>query len=109
VGLARALVASGDWYERLWQRRDRLAQKPALLLWGMKDPGFGPAFLARWTEALPTARGMRFPDAGHFVPEEVDSAVLASAIHAHIAESPAPVSAESGELNVRDETTTSVS
>jgi haloalkane dehalogenase len=106
---ARALVASGEWYERVWQRRDRLAEKPTLLLWGMKDPGFGPAFLARWTEGLPAAHVMRCPDAGHFVPEEVDPSVLASAIRAHIAESPAHVSAESWVPNVRDETTTSVS
>ncbi len=82
---ARALVGSDAWYESLWQRRDRLARKPALLLWGMKDPAFGPAYLARWKEALPDARVMEFADAGHFVPEEVDAAVLAEAIRAHVA------------------------
>src|SRR5690606_33327682 len=82
---ARALVGSDAWYEGLWQRRDRLARKPALLLWGMKDPAFGPALLARWKEARPDARVMEFKGAGHFVPEEVDAAVLAGAIRAHVA------------------------
>lgn len=82
---ARALIGSDAWYESLWQRRDRLARQPALLLWGLKDPAFGPAYLARWKEALPGARVMEFADAGHFVPEEVDPAVLAEAIRAHVA------------------------
>ena len=69
--LARELVGSGDWYASLWDQRSVLATKPALLLWGTKDPTFGPAALARWREALPNAKAMTFADAGHFVQEEV--------------------------------------
>lgn len=68
--LAGELIGSTDWYEALWAERDRLADKPALLLWGMKDPAFGPEALERWEAALPNARPVRFVDAGHFVPEE---------------------------------------
>ena len=68
--LARELIASSDWYESLWQRRDTLRDKPALILWGMKDPAFGAADLARWRELFPKAHVVTFPDTGHFVPEE---------------------------------------
>jgi pimeloyl-ACP methyl ester carboxylesterase len=67
---ARELAGSSDWYEGLWQRRQALAGKPALLLWGMKDQAFGAEALARWKQALPEATVVEFPDAGHFVQEE---------------------------------------
>jgi pimeloyl-ACP methyl ester carboxylesterase len=68
--LARELIGSTDWYQSLWDRRGALAEKQVLLLWGMKDPAFGPDALARWQEALPGARAVHFDDAGHFVQEE---------------------------------------
>ena len=68
--LARELSASEAWYESLWERRERLVGTPALLLWGMKDPTFGPNALERWEAALPGARVVRLEDAGHFVQEE---------------------------------------
>jgi pimeloyl-ACP methyl ester carboxylesterase len=68
--LARELVGSSDWYESLWERRGRLAGKPALILWGEKDPAFGEADLDRWRLALPDAEVRTFPGAGHFLQEE---------------------------------------
>lgn len=70
--LARELLGSSDWYDGLWERRARLANIPALLLWGLKDATFGPA-LARWREAFPCAQVLTFPHAGHFVIEEESS------------------------------------
>ena len=75
--LARALLGSSAWYEEFWGRRARLAELPALLVWGMRDPTFGPAYLARWREALPHARVVELPDVGHFVPEEAPDALAA--------------------------------
>src|SRR4029079_8615621 len=46
--LARALLGSSAFYDSLWQRRDRMATIPALVVWGMKDSAFRPAQLARW-------------------------------------------------------------
>lgn len=68
--LAREVLGSSDWYERLWERRDRIAGKPALILWGMKDPAFGAAELARWQEVFPDAQTVRLDHVGHFVPDE---------------------------------------
>jgi pimeloyl-ACP methyl ester carboxylesterase len=72
---ARELMGSSEWYEGLWRRRDRLAGLPALVLWGMKDSAFRPDALARWREALPGARVVELPDAGHFVQEEAPEEV----------------------------------
>jgi haloalkane dehalogenase len=69
--LARELIGSSTWYDQLWQQRTCLADKPALLLWGMRDPTFPPnPFLGRWKGLFSQAQVVTFDDAGHFVQEE---------------------------------------
>lgn len=68
--LARELIGSTEWYESLWRQRERITGKPALVLWGMKDPAFGPDYLARWRQVLTHARIVELAAAGHFVQEE---------------------------------------
>lgn len=72
----RELLASGSWYASLWARHETLRTIPTLLLWGMKDPVFGPAYLARWQSALPAAQTVMLPDAGHYVQEEAGMALV---------------------------------
>ena len=67
---ARALLGAGAWYEQLWSQRSRLRGTPTLLLWGMRDPAFGPPYLERWRQALPEAQVHAVATSGHFVPEE---------------------------------------
>jgi haloalkane dehalogenase len=74
--LARALLGSSDFYDSLWQRRDRLAALPALILWGMKDSAFQPPLLQRWRRALPGARVVELAEAGHWPHEEEPAEVL---------------------------------
>jgi haloalkane dehalogenase len=77
--LAQALLGSSAWYDglrgALEARREALAGVPALLVWGMRDPAFGPAYLARWRALLPHARVVEVGDAGHFVQEEAPDAL----------------------------------
>lgn len=73
--LARELMGSTDWYRSLWERRARIMDKPSLVLWGMKDPTFGPDYLARWKSELTDARVVELERAGHFVPEEAPDLV----------------------------------
>lgn len=68
--LARALIGSSAWYDQLWQHRARIANKPILILWGMKDPTFGERELHRWQGLFTNAQTIMFPGAGHFVQEE---------------------------------------
>lgn len=74
--VARGLLGASAWYGTLWARRGALADKPALLLWGTRDPFFGPAYLARWREALPDAEVAELPGTGHFVQEEAAAEVV---------------------------------
>jgi haloalkane dehalogenase len=68
--LARELIGSSSWYQGLWQCRQRIVEKPTLVLWGMRDPAFGSDALARWKAAFTNARIVELPNAGHFVQEE---------------------------------------
>jgi haloalkane dehalogenase len=86
--LARELLASGAWYEGLWARRAALADKPALLIWGMADAAFDERALARWEQALPKARVRRLDGVGHFVQEEA-GAELTAQLRTFLAELPA--------------------
>jgi pimeloyl-ACP methyl ester carboxylesterase len=52
------------------------AHVPTLLFWGMKDFIFGESFLDRWTELMPHAEVVRFPDAGHYVLEDAPEAIV---------------------------------
>ena len=57
--LVDTLETSNAWFDSLWARRDALADKPTLLLWGMKDKLVPPAFLTRWQEALHNAETVK--------------------------------------------------
>lgn len=72
--LAGELIGSSPWYDTLWAKRQLLAEKPTLMLWGEKDAAFGMADLRRWREVLLHAEVHTFVRAGHFVPEEEPSA-----------------------------------
>lgn len=67
---ARELLGSTDWLSALWERRRLIADKPAIICWGMQGPLFGRSALGRWQALFPTARTAEFDDAGHFVQEE---------------------------------------
>ena len=66
---AQAIVGESDWYESLWQRRAAIQDKPALILWGMRDGAFRPQELARWESLFSAAQVVRYPQAGHLVQE----------------------------------------
>jgi cis-3-alkyl-4-acyloxetan-2-one decarboxylase len=59
-----------DRLERVGARLDRLADKPTLIVWGMRDPILKPSLLRRWRERFPGAEVHELHDAGHFVPED---------------------------------------
>jgi len=55
---------------------DRLADKPMLICWGMKDFVFDSNFLAEWRRRFPQATVHTFPDAGHYVLEDARDEVI---------------------------------
>lgn len=66
----KQIIASSEWLNSLWDRRDLLKDKIRLIAWGMKDIAFREKELNTWTANFPDARVVRFPDAGHFLAEE---------------------------------------
>lgn len=70
TAFARELTGSTQWLSSLWDRRWQLAEKPAILCWGLGDPLFGVQQLRRWQALFPHARTVEFPTAGHFVQDE---------------------------------------
>jgi len=72
------LAGSDAYYGSLWARRERLQKVPVTLVWGERDPAFGPAYLARWREALPHAQVHALEDVGHFPQEEAPQQLLAA-------------------------------
>lgn len=66
---AREVMGSSDWYAALWRRRERLAEIPALLIWGLKDKAFGTC-LPRWRTVFRDAEAVELTEVGHAPPEE---------------------------------------
>ncbi|QDU60929.1 Haloalkane dehalogenase [Planctomycetes bacterium Pan216] len=62
---------------RLEKRLPRLADKPILLAWGMRDWCFTPHFLERFQEIYPDAETAAFDDAGHYLFEDAPAALAA--------------------------------
>ncbi len=75
--LAHALLGSTAFYDSLWQRRERLRDIPALIVWGTRDPALKPHHLERWRAVLPAARVVELP-VGHWPHEESPDAVTAA-------------------------------
>ncbi len=67
--LVESVGETNSWLETLWARREAIADKPTLLLWGSKDKLVPLSFLDRWQGLFPQADVVKL-DAGHFVQEE---------------------------------------
>jgi haloalkane dehalogenase len=76
--LAKSLLGSTAFYESLWEQREKLKNRPALILWGMKDAAFKPHYLERWKEVLPDAQIVELENAGHWAHEEEPEKVIES-------------------------------
>jgi haloalkane dehalogenase len=68
---AREVIGSSSWYDSLWQRRTNLHDKPALILWGMKDFAFRKMELERIKTVFNFVTVQTFENIGHFVTEEL--------------------------------------
>jgi pimeloyl-ACP methyl ester carboxylesterase len=64
------ITAEADYFVSLDAKLSRLRSKPALFLWGAKDPGFLGTDLARWEKDFPDHRTVILPNANHFFFED---------------------------------------
>lgn len=54
----------------------KLADRPMLICWGMKDFVFDRHFLKRWEDTFPDAKVHRFEDCGHYILEDASEEVI---------------------------------
>ncbi len=66
----KRIIDSSDWLDSLWSQRDKIKNKPALIMWGMKDIAFREQELNRWVSLFFDSKVIKYADAGHFVQEE---------------------------------------
>lgn len=64
--------------EKIEANLPSLADRPTLMIWGMKDWCFRPECLDRLFKSLPQAEVHRWMDVGHYVMEEVPQDVVAT-------------------------------
>lgn len=69
----KQIIASSSWLGSLWLQKGKIKDKPALILWGMKDIAFREQELNRWAELFSDSKIIRFDNVGHFVQEEKGS------------------------------------
>lgn len=72
------LAGSSAFYATLWAERAALAAIPSVIVWGERDPAFGPAYLERLRTALPQAEVRKLARVGHFPAEEAPDAVTSA-------------------------------
>lgn len=78
VAFAQSLLNDQDWFESLWQKRQAIAHKPLLLIWGMKDPFLKHHLLEKFEQHFRHHTSLRLETAGHFPQEEQPEAVAAA-------------------------------
>lgn len=76
--MALALKGADAYYAELWEKRSALTKLPLKILWGMKDPAFGPTYLEKWRQSFPLAEVTCLEGCGHFVAEERPEALIAA-------------------------------
>ena len=69
-------MGASDWLRSIWQDRGAFADKPTLILWGLKDIAFRRKELERWESACRDVEVREFEDCGHLVAEEARGKVV---------------------------------
>lgn len=70
------IVDAGEWLDSIWRERTTFADKPALVLWGLRDIAFRKKELDRWKSELTDVEAHEFQDCGHFLAEEAPEEIL---------------------------------
>jgi pimeloyl-ACP methyl ester carboxylesterase len=70
IAFAKSLLNDQEWFEGLWNKKECIATKPILFIWGMKDPFINFSYLRKWTAAFLNSTVVPLSNCGHFPQEE---------------------------------------
>ncbi len=80
LAFAKSLLNDQDWFEKLWNKRYTIADKPTLFIWGMKDPVIKPHNLNKFLSGFSNSQTIKLETSGHFPqeeqPEKVERAIF---------------------------------
>lgn len=74
----RQLIAASEYLRVVEAGLPRLADRPALIVWGKKDFAFRDADAARFAKLFPRNRTIFYDDASHFLQEDVGDDIAAA-------------------------------
>lgn len=67
----KQIIGSSNWLANLWSKRDAIANKPSIIIWGNKDIAFRDIELEKWKSLFTDAEVYEYENVGHFVQEEL--------------------------------------
>jgi haloalkane dehalogenase len=70
------VLAARSWLEEIWSQREKIADKPALIIWGGADIAFREKEMNVWKQTLRNATAYCYKQAGHMVAEEIPDTVI---------------------------------
>lgn len=76
--MPREILAAGDFLSETEQGLGRIADKPALIVWGDKDPAFRERQLRRWERTFPNHRTQILRGASHYIQEDAPDEIIAA-------------------------------
>jgi haloalkane dehalogenase len=76
LAFAKSLLSDQDWFEKLWNEKGAISNKPVLLIWGMKDPVITPHNLEKFESGFQNSQTIRLESSGHFPQEEEPEKVI---------------------------------
>lgn len=66
----KQIVASDDWVDSLWQRRESIKAIPKSMIWGLKDFAFTEKDLNTWIDEFQPKTVIKLENVGHYPYEE---------------------------------------
>jgi haloalkane dehalogenase len=76
AALPGRIISASRWLSDIWEDRERFADKPTLIFWGLQDIAFRRRELERWRASLDRSEVHDYSDVGHFVAEEAPDRVI---------------------------------
>jgi haloalkane dehalogenase len=76
--MPREILAAHQLLAEVEQGLGRLADKPVLVVWGDKDPGFRKRHRLRWERTFPNHRTVILRGASHYIQEDAPEEIVAA-------------------------------